>query len=272
MTLPAGGCHSPPAGVELGGARKAPGHRDGPPKRHGPSTQRRADRNERYALTGPRGRRYKRRMTEIWEATFARSQLMWGREPTASAVLAGDLFARRGVRTVLIPGVGYGRNARAFLDRGMSVTGIEISATAIGLARSELRLDIPIYHGSVADMPFDDTRYDGIFCYGLLYLLDAAGRAKVLRDCMSQLAPGGLTFFTLISKQFEMYGRGVKLGEDWYETHPGVKMFFYDEASIRREFGPHGRVDIEPIDEPLHDGSTRPFLNVICQKAPAAAG
>jgi len=58
----------------------------------------------------------------------------------------------------------------------MSVTGIEISETAIGLARTEMHLDIPIHHGSVTDMPFDARAYDGVFAYGLLYLLDAAAR------------------------------------------------------------------------------------------------
>lgn len=211
-------------------------------------------------------------MAEIWESSFVNRQLIWGLEPAASALVAADSFASRKVASVLVPGVGYGRNARAFLDRGMSVTGIEISATAIGLARTELHLDIPIHHGSVTDMPFDDRQYDGIFCYGLLYLLDAPGRAKLLRDCARQLAPGGTMIFTLISKQFETYGKGTKLGEDWYELAPGLRMFFFDEASIRREFEPHGRVEISPIDEPMADGSLRPFLNVFCESAAPATG
>ncbi len=209
-------------------------------------------------------------MADVWEETFLKHQLMWGRDPTPSATLASEDFVRRGVKNVLIPGVGYGRNAKAFLERGMSVTGIEISARAIELARSELHLDFPIHHGSVTEMPFDDRQYDGIFCYGLLYLLNADERAKLLADCRRQLVPGGPMIFTVISKKFPMYGKGTKLGEDWYEIHPGVKMFFFDEASIRRELGPHGLVDISPIDEPMHDGSLRPFINVFCEN-PALA-
>jgi SAM-dependent methyltransferase len=203
-------------------------------------------------------------MTEVWDQTFRRQQLVWGREPTPSALLASECFAQRGVAHVLVPGAGYGRNARAFLARGMSVTGIEISAKAIELARSELHLDITMHHGSVTEMPFDDRQYDAVFCYGLIYLLDAAARAKLLRDCVRQLAPGGPMIFTVISKSFEMYGKGTELGEDWYEIHPGVKMFFYDDDSIRREFGSHGLVDIVPIEERMHDGSLRPFINVFC--------
>lgn len=204
-------------------------------------------------------------MTELWEAAFVKNQLMWGHAQSRSALFAAEVFARAGAKDVLIPGVGYGRNAKAFLDRGMSVTGIEISATAIGLARSELGLTIPIHHGSVTDMPFDDRTYDGIFCYGLLYLLDAEARARVLRACHAQLASDGQMIFTLIAKEAPMYGKGQHLGEDWYEPHPGVRMYFYDEASIARDFGPLGRVEQSRIDEPAGSG-TFPFINVTCKK------
>ena len=203
---------------------------------------------------------------EIWEAVFAEKQTMWGLEPTLSAVFAKDYFVQMGVRDVLIPGVGYGRNAKVFLEHGMTVTGIEISETAISLARSQLGLDIPIHHGSVSNMPFDTRQYDGVFCYGLIYLLDAHGRAKLIRDCWAQLASGGFMIFTVISKDAPMYGQGPRLGDDWYEIHPGMKMYFYDANSVEREFVNYGLVEQSKIDEPLHNGSTFPFINVVCKK------
>lgn len=205
-------------------------------------------------------------MTELWEAVFIEKQTMWGLEPTTSALEARDRFVRLGVKDVLIPGVGYGRNAKPFLESGMSVTGIEISATAIGLARSQLGLDFPIHHGSVSNMPFDDRQYDGIFCYGLIYLLDADGRAKLVRDCWEQLAVGGTMIFTVISKDAPMYGQGPRLGADWYEIHPGLKMYFYDADSVERELGAYGLVEQHKLDEPLHNGSSFPFINAVCTK------
>lgn len=203
--------------------------------------------------------------SEFWETAFTEKQLMWGLEPTKSAIDAADHFARLGIKDVLIPGVGYGRNAKAFLDRGMSVTGIEISETAIALARSQLGLELPIHHGSVTNMPFDDREYDGIFCCGLIYLLDTHARAKLIRDCERQLAPGGHMIFTVISKRAPMYGRGAQLGEDCYEIMPGLPMYFYDADSVAREFGPHGLIEHSEIDEPT-PGGTLPFIHVICKK------
>jgi SAM-dependent methyltransferase len=150
-------------------------------------------------------------VTEFWETAFSKMQMAWGRAPTVSALFACDYFAQMGVKDVLIPGIGYGRNVRPFLDLGMSVTGIEISETAIALARAQLGLEIPIVQGSVTDMPFDDRTYDEIFCHGLLYLLDANGREKLLQDCYRQLTPGGPMIFTLISKKAAL-GASGRLG------------------------------------------------------------
>ncbi len=204
-------------------------------------------------------------MSEFWETAFSKMQLAWGLAPTASAILASELFARAGVTDVLIPGIGYGRNAKPFLDRGMSVTGIEVSATAIALARSRLGLKIPIVHGSVTDMPFDQRQYGGVFCYGLVYLLDSAGRKRLIQDCLRQTARGGLSMFTVISKRAPMYGEGPRLGDDWYERLPGLPMYFYDAESVRREFGPFGLAEFSEIDEPSDGGGSLPFFNVICK-------
>jgi SAM-dependent methyltransferase len=206
-------------------------------------------------------------VTEFWESAFNKMQLGWGLEPTALASLACDYLTKAGAQNVLIPGIGYGRNAKPFLARGMAVTGIEISETAIELARSQLGLDIPIFHGSVTDMPFEDQQYDGIFCHGLLYLLDGSGRQKLLGDCYRQLTPGGHMIFTLISKQAPMYGQGPQLGEDWYERLPGLPMYFYDAQSVKREFAAHGLLTFSEVDEPSGGGVTLPFLNVICRRA-----
>ncbi|MBP9947344.1 MAG: hypothetical protein KBH14_13155, partial [Vicinamibacteria bacterium] len=61
------------------------------------------------------------------------------------------------------------------------------------------------------------------------------------------------------------FGRGAKLGDDWYETHPGVRMFFYDAESIQREIGPHGEIELSEIDEETPGGGTFPFINVVCR-------
>ena len=205
-------------------------------------------------------------MTEFWEAAFVEKRRMWGNAPTQSALFAADDFARAGIGDVLLPGIGYGRNALPFLERGIRVTGIEISETAIALARSELGLDIVIHHGPVANMPYDDHRYGGVFSHGLVHLLDAPGRADFFRNCHDQLGPDGRMIVTLLSKRAPMYGRGPKLGDDYYEAVPGAPMYFYDADSVARDLGPFGLVTQHDLDEPGPHGGTMPFIVAVCAR------
>lgn len=212
-------------------------------------------------------------MTEIWESSFIENQTMWGFEPSDSAILTKDFFLERSIKDILIPGIGYGRNAKVFLDNGIQVTGIEISKTAISLAKQN-GIDIPIYHGSVTEMPFENKLYDGIFCYALIHLLDHNERKKFINDCYHQLKPNGYMIFTTISKEAPMFGKGRQLGKDYFEVMEGIKMFFYDSDSIQQDFGKYGLIEISEILEPHKDAVNKPpfkFIMVKCQKKSSQA-
>ncbi|CAK6477843.1 MULTISPECIES: class I SAM-dependent methyltransferase [Peribacillus] len=207
-------------------------------------------------------------MTEIWESSFMENQMMWGFEPSDSAILTKDFFLEKKVKDLLIPGIGYGRNAKVFTDNGIHVTGIEISKTAIELARQN-DLNLNIFHGSVTDMPFDNKLYDGIFCYALIHLLNNREREKFIKDCFNQLKPNGYMIFTTISKGAPMFGKGKQLGKDYFEIMEGMKMFFYDSDSIKQEFGNYGLIEFSEIVEPHKNMENKPpfkFIMVKCQK------
>jgi len=207
-------------------------------------------------------------MAEFWESSFIENQMMWGYEPSDSAILTKDFFLEKNVRDVLIPGIGYGRNAKIFTDNGINVTGIEISKTAIELARQN-GINFTIFHGSVTDMPFDQKLYDGIFCYALIHLLNKHEREKFIKDCYNQLKPNGYMVFTTISKDAPMYGKGKQLDKDYFEIMEGIKMFFYDSDSIKQEFGGFGLIEVSEILEPHKNMESKPpfkFKMVKCQK------
>ena len=197
---------------------------------------------------------------EFWESAFIEKNEMWGFEPSKSAVLTKDFFVQKSIKSILIPGIGYGRNARIFIENGIAVTGIEISKTAIEMARKHFGAGMTIHHGSVTDMPFDDNKYDGIFCYALIHLLDGSERAKLIRDCYHQLSENGYMVFTVISKKAQTYGQGRFLSKDRYEMFGGVNLFFYDLESIHAEFDNAGLFEITEIVENF------PFFLIKCEK------
>jgi SAM-dependent methyltransferase len=207
-------------------------------------------------------------MSEFWEEAFREKQMMWGIDPTEVAVEICELFKRNGFQKVLIPGFGYGRNAKVFYDSGFDVTGIEISGIAIDLARNLFGHQLRVFHGSVGEMPFDDENYDGIFCYALIHLLDAEERGKLIADCYRQLSDGGIMVFTAITKAASTYGAGIQLSKDRFRTKDGVELFFYDKDSIEEEFGSYGLKESVKIDEPVNGnpGKTTAFWKIVCQR------
>ncbi len=186
---------------------------------------------------------------EFWEQAFQQKGEMWGGEPSISAQIASNIFSFNKVQNILIPGMGYGRNAEVFLESGIRVSGIEISKTAIEIARRRLRNDIEIIHGDVKDMPFDNQKYDGIYCHALLHLLDTAERKKFINSCFDQLSENGVLICTAINRKAQNFGKGEKVGENRFEFHKGAKIFFYDRETVRREFERFGTLKIDEVDE-----------------------
>lgn len=208
-------------------------------------------------------------MTEFWETSFRDRQEMWGWKPADSAIETVALFKKNGLNKILVPGFGYGRNAKIFIDNGFEVAGIEISETAIDIAKEHFGESITIHHGPTSSMPFDQDLYDGIFSYSLIHLLNHKERTKLIKDCYNQLRPGGYMVFISISKNDLRYGEGEEIGKDTFKKNYGVTLFFYDTESIRADFGDYGLVGSREIREPIENLGDKPsqrFWYIICKK------
>ncbi|SHE74479.1 Methyltransferase domain-containing protein [Arenibacter palladensis] len=199
-------------------------------------------------------------MSEFWETNFIGKQEMWGFEPAKSAVITKDFFIKKSVKNVLVPGIGYGRNAQIFMENGINVTGIEISKTAIALAKKHYGNDMTIYHGSVSEMPFDEKKYDGIFCHALIHLLNKNERIKLIQDCYHQLDTNGYMVFTAISKNAPNFGKGKMISKDRYEVHEGAKIYYYDREAVHAEFDQAGLIEIVEVKE------DQPMFLIKCKK------
>lgn len=205
-------------------------------------------------------------MKNFWDKVFDKEQVNWGFAPSDSAILTKDFFLQKEIKDILIPGIGYGRNAKIFIDNGIHVEGIEISETAIELARSNNNLDVIIYHGSVAVMPFTNKKYDGIFCYALIHLLSKPERKKFIQDCYNQLKPGGYMIFTMASKKASLPENIRSLSKDRYEIQKGLNVYLYDFESVKHEFKNFGLVEYFEIDEPIKHLKNEPPLKLLYVK------
>jgi hypothetical protein len=205
---------------------------------------------------------------EFWESKFSSKEPIWHFHPSDSAIEALRIFKANNIGKILIPGIGYGRNAKLFLDNGLKVTGIEIADSAISIAASN-GINCRIHHGSVMSMPFDDEIYEGIYCYALIHLLNKVERKKFLEACFNQLRKNGLMIFVVISINDNLFGTGKYLSQDRFEVSKYLKVFFYDKKSIIKEYNPFGLVEYKEIYEPVKFRSDQPPIKmywIICKK------
>lgn len=204
-------------------------------------------------------------MDEFWESTYRGNDKMWGENPTDNAWNVLELFQKNKIKNVLIPGFGYGRNAKVFYDNGFKVAGIEISKTAIERARRYFGNDVTIHCGSVTDMPFDKASFESIYCYSLIHLLDEVDRLKLIEDFYDQLISNGLMVFVALSANDKRFGVGNEVKKNTFHSPHGLTLYFYDEKSVKKEFGKYNIIALKEINEPGENPTERHWM-IVCKK------
>ncbi|MEN7550008.1 class I SAM-dependent methyltransferase [Rapidithrix thailandica] len=204
-------------------------------------------------------------MSEFWESAFNSNDRMWGEKPTDNAHTVLELMQKNNIKSILIPGFGYGRNAKVFYDKGFDVTGIEISKTAIKRARKHFGSEVIIHYGSVTEMPFDKNQYQSIYCYSLIHLLNKADRKKLIDDCYTQLKHTGIMVFVALSINDKRFGVGEELEKNTFHSPHGLNLYFYDEKSIIEEFGDYNIIEAKEINEPEENPNEKHWM-VVCKK------
>ncbi|MCZ7436553.1 methyltransferase domain-containing protein [Micromonospora sp. WMMC241] len=114
-------------------------------------------------------------------------------ERPAMLRLAGDVSGRR----ILDAGCGSGPLSAALRDRGALVTGFDVSAAMVELARRRLGEDADLHVADLgAPLPFPDAEFDDVVASLVLhYLEDWSGPLAELRRV---LKPGGRLILSII--------------------------------------------------------------------------
>ena len=111
-------------------------------------------------------------------------------------------FNRFRGRALLEVGCGIGTDLVRFARGGARVTGVDLSATAIDLARQNFAIhglpagDLRVANGEA--LPFDAGSFDVVYGHGVLqYTADAA---RLVRECHRVLRPGGEAIFMVYNR------------------------------------------------------------------------
>jgi SAM-dependent methyltransferase len=172
-------------------------------------------------------------MSGYWSRRFAQEGMIWGSEPSPTAQTARNIFRQYNVKSVLVPGSGYGRNTKVFSEE-FKTLGVELSVEALKMATEW----DPMSHfilGSVLDTIFEE-KVDAVYCYDVLHLFLKEDRRRLVANCLEQLQPDGLLYFTSFSDEDANNGIGTLLEPGTYEYKEGKYAHFFSDEDLREHF------------------------------------
>jgi SAM-dependent methyltransferase len=135
--------------------------------------------------------------------------------------LAAENGLRKGASRALDVGCGTGKSFTPLLDRGWELTGCDISASMVALAREKIGDRVPIEIVDMREMPVLGS-FDIAFCIddAINYLHSAEELTAALRGIAANLEPDGLLIFDsntisiyrgFFAEHFEIEASGVRM-------------------------------------------------------------
>jgi SAM-dependent methyltransferase len=198
-------------------------------------------------------------MSVYWTGRFAHEGYIWGETASPTTEAASAWFDRYKVRSVLVPGAGYGRNAKA-LSTVYTVDALELSPAAVAAGR-EWAPEVRFTEGSVLELPSTLGSYDAVYAYDVLHLFMAADREQMIRELTGRLNPHGLLYCTVFSDEDAAYGVGEEVEPGSYAYKPGKFAHFYREDELQQEWQGLTVLATGSLDEVLNypDGSSHTY-------------
>lgn len=203
-----------------------------------------------------------------WDKRFQSEGYVWGTSPSQTAGYAAGVFRKNGVKKILVPGSGYGRNTKVLSESGFDVTGVEVSEVACEMAR-EYDPQTRTYNSSALDMSFDDSQYDAVYCYNVLHLFREKEREQCLQACADKVKGNGLLFFTVFSDGEPSFGKGQEVEKNTFESRPGRPVHYFTEAELRDYFEGFEIIESGVTEDPENHGEgphTHVLLYILARK------
>ncbi len=197
---------------------------------------------------------------EYWNKRFALEGKIWGELPSKTAEYALGLFRENSVKSILVPGSGYGRNTKLFSVSGFNVTGVEISEVA-SIHAKEFDPLTKVYNGSVLDIAFDLNTFDSIYCFNVLHLFREKDRGLFVQKCINELKDNGPMFFSVFSEKEPSYRTGKEVERNTFESRPGRPVHYFTENDLQEQFRDVEILETSVMEDPEdHGGETHTHI------------
>ena len=214
-------------------------------------------------------RQYLKELKPYWNERFLKEGRIWGDAPSSTAEYALKLFQNHKVKSVLVPGAGYGRNTKLFSTNGLRVVGIEISDLAI---QSAYDFDpLTTFHNrSVLEIDSLDETFDVVYCFNVLHLFREAERSLFIDKCSKILNENGLLFFVVFSEREDSFGKGKQVEVNTFKSKPGRPVHYFTEEDLLDHFQNHSLIETGTMEDKENHGEQGEHVHmlryIVCSK------
>ena len=177
---------------------------------------------------------------EAWDKRWATDEGRAGWLDAHPAVLAllPELQAR-GARRVLDLGCGVGRHALLLAEHGFAVEALDGSPTGLEVLREKAAsrgLSLNLSEGSADALPFDDTSFDFVLSWNVIYHGSMGDVGRRLAEVWRVLKPGGLFQGTMLPTRNANYGLGRQVAPGTFvvdgQEEKGHPHFYCDAPGL----------------------------------------
>lgn len=161
---------------------------------------------------------------------------------------------KRPTERVLDIGCGNGNHVMYFAEQGLSAAGIDISESAIDIARERANrrgLDVELETGSAETLQWTDDTFDLVVSDGVLDHVSFIEAKHIVDEVQRVSTPNAYIFLSLRSTADSECGRGEQVEENTYVLQEGYEegmiQHFFDRQHIAELLADYEIFDIEHI-------------------------
>ncbi|VVB96677.1 Ubiquinone biosynthesis O-methyltransferase [uncultured archaeon] len=171
---------------------------------------------------------------------------------------------------LLDAGCGSGKYAIPLGMRGFDVVAVDVSLNALKMAGKSIagrKLDIGLLAANVYQMPFSDSSFDVIWCYGVLQHLLLKEREAAISEFRHLLRKGGLLFIEVLGEEDMRYG-GSEVEPNTFSRKNGIIYHYFSKSELEELLGKFSCNIVESRKEKRFKGKsyTRHMISAVAEK------
>jgi SAM-dependent methyltransferase len=200
---------------------------------------------------------------DYWDARFRERGRLWGDEPSLAGRRAAAFCRSMRIALeppgqplrVLLPGCGYGRNARCLAEDDTQVVAVDSSPAALALTVPHPH--VTYVRADATALPFRTAAFDAVIALHLFHLLDVEERRRACREWRRLCRRGAMLAVSVFAVEDADWGRGDCVEPDTWQREDGKRTHFFTEEALREAFSAFQITEVDRCNETDSSGPRR---------------